>query len=379
MLNGEKGVSKHRGQVLDYVKHCFSIGMGKKEVQKKLRASGWPRKWIKELMREKEIKLKKAEKWEIPMIEVVGVSKSFGGNRVLSNVNLEIGHGEIYGIIGLSGSGKTTLLNTLVGFVRPEEGGVFFRLEKGETTRSIYKNDMEVKERFGFASQEPSFYGRLTCQENMEYFASLYNMPPSLREQNILSLLKILGLDTAKATLGRKISGGMQKRLCIACAMVHNPQILILDEPAADLDPFLRREMYSMIRRIKELGTTIIMTSHFIDEADHLCDRIAILHKGRIIEEGTPEQLKEAYSTYQEVHLETKSGQYGNILNALKKKGVKVTNAIKEENKIMFNTHDPEKALHILLRVIDRFEEQIVSLDITKPTLKEVFASVVSK
>ena len=225
-----------------------------------------------------------------PYIEFENISKKFGNTLVLDNLNLSIPYGEITAIIGPSGSGKTTMLNLLIGFVKPTKGRILFQ------SRNIIKDFSNVTTLFGFAAQEFSFYGELTVEENLYYFGNLYKLKKEELKARADELLKLLDIDYARKTLAKRLSAGMGRRLDIACSLIHNPKVLILDEPTQDLDPILRKELVESIRKInKERETTVIITSHLLGEIDDLCDNIGILYKGKIVKIGSPEQLKRFY------------------------------------------------------------------------------------
>jgi len=225
-----------------------------------------------------------------PYIEFENISKKFGNTLVLDNLNLSIPYGEITAIIGPSGSGKTTMLNLLIGFVKPTKGRILFQ------SRNIIKDFSNVTTLFGFAAQEFSFYGELTVEENLYYFGNLYKLKKEELKARADELLKLLDIDYARKTLAKRLSAGMGRRLDIACSLIHNPKVLILDEPTQDLDPILRKELVGSIRKInRERETTVIITSHLLGEIDDLCDNIGILYKGKIVKIGSPEQLKRFY------------------------------------------------------------------------------------
>ena len=225
-----------------------------------------------------------------PYIEFENISKKFNNTLVLDDLSISIPYGEVTGIIGPSGSGKTTMLNLLIGFMKPTKGRILFQ------SRNIIKDFSNVTTLFGFATQEFSFYGDLTIEENLFYFGTLYKLKKEEIKARTDELLKLLDIDYARKTLARLLSAGMGRRLDIACALIHNPKVLILDEPTQDLDPILRRELVASVRRInKEKETTIVITSHLLGEIDDLCDTIAILYKGKIVKMGTPTQLKQFY------------------------------------------------------------------------------------
>ena len=214
------------------------------------------------------------------LIRLQNVTKRFKDKTVLEGINLDIRAGEIFGLIGGNGTGKTTFLNILVGFIR-FDGDILFQLpETG--FGSIIGKTKEISTSFGFASQEPSFYPKLTVRENLSYFANLFGMPEELIDENMGIVLNLVRLETEKNTLAGYLSYGMQKRLDIGCALMHNPKILILDEPTANLDPNLSKQIWLLIREINRNGTTVIVTSHFLQELSSVCHRIALIHDKHI-------------------------------------------------------------------------------------------------
>ena len=316
-----------------------------------------------------------------PIIKFENISKSYGKSRVLENINLDINSGEIFGVIGASGSGKTTLLSSMIGFVIVDKGDIKFKSEQllafqdpKETFRSIYSRQKSVKKMFGFASQSPSFYSKLTVYENLDYFGSLYGLPRDSRMSNINTLLNLMELKNKQDMLALNLSGGMQRRLDIACALMHDPKILILDEPTADLDPFLRRHILKLIKKINKKGTTIILSSHNLAELEVICSRIGILHDKNFLTVGSPDQIKRKFSNSEEIHIETFPGNY----DALSKKLVD-KNIISVKNlgtELVIYTSNPEMVLHKALHVIETSKESLIDVRLSKPSLDEVFLSL---
>ena len=171
----------------------------------------------------------------------------------------------------------------------------------------------------------------------------------------------------------------MYKRQGIACSLIHNPKILILDEPTADLDPFLRKEMWNLIKRINEQGTTVILASHFLSELEEICTRIGILHNGKIVEVGTPNELKDRYSKSDEIHLETASRNYARIARLLRKEKLDIKLISTEGHKMIIYTPKAEKVLHHLLHIIEKSDDKLIDVDVNRPSLREVFESLVKK
>jgi ABC-2 type transport system ATP-binding protein len=318
-------------------------------------------------------------------IKLVNITKKFGGKLVLDNINLEINSGEIFGVIGLSGSGKTTLLNTIVGCLRPNYGDVLFKMEHllnydddKSQFRSVFKNSIDVRKSFGFAAQNPSFYHKLTSIENLYYFGSMYNLTRDVMKTNSDILLKLMNISESRNVMAGNLSGGMKKRLDIACALVHDPKILLLDEPTADLDPISRKQMWTLIREINEKGTTIILSSHFLDELEGLCDRVGILYNGQIICAGTPDEIKDLYSKDDEIRLETSPGKYEKIMERLSKEAkLQIRNMKIEDNKLVIYTPKPERGLHEVLHILESMGEILIDVTVNKPSLQEVLESLV--
>jgi len=360
----------------EYIQEARSHGANVNQIRKLLLDSKWSEQLIDEafgiaILEKAKLADSTADSGR-DLISFKDVTKSFGDNLVLSNVNLTIKKGEIFGVIGLSGSGKTTLLNALIGFVNPEHGEILYSPEKDFI--SIFEENADIKRRFGFASQEPSFYFKLTARENLELFGNLYNLPKETIQKNTDTLLRLMGLFNARNTLAQDLSGGMQKRLDIACALMHDPEVLILDEPTSDLDPFLRREMWNLIQKINEKGTTIILASHFLDELETLCNRVGLLHNRRIIHEGPSISLRQSYSKEQEIRLKLKSEKYDEISRRL---APHVTTASKKDDRLVIFSNNPNGTLKEIIKFAENSNEEIDDISVSTPHLSEVFEHLV--
>ncbi|MBD3209358.1 ABC transporter ATP-binding protein [Candidatus Woesearchaeota archaeon] len=317
---------------------------------------------------------------------VRNLKKAFGKNLVLSGVNLDVYKGEVIGIIGTSGSGKTTLLHVMIGFLNPDIGEVRVLLEPshralGEPTyKDVHKNLSMAKRVFGFASQVPSFYNDLTVTENMQYYASLYEMPKHTIKTNMQILLHLMDLELAKKSLGKNLSGGMERRLDIACALMHDPAVLILDEPTADLDPVLRNHIYDLIRKINNKETTIILASHHLSDLERVCDRIAILKEGKIFAIGTLDDIKNQFSDYHQVQVSLAGGQYHEVEEEMKQEARKLF--IKSQafnNGLIFYTNKPQDCAKHVMKVASKLKEKVDDLHIGKPSLDDVFITIMEE
>ena len=311
-----------------------------------------------------------------PLIKIENISKSFSHNTILKEVNLNIMPGEILGLIGVSGAGKTTFLNSLIGFYRPENGNVLF-LSSNNSYKSIFDNKHEAKHLYGFAAQYPSFYEKLTAKENLEYFGRLYDLEPSVMNDNIRMLLKIMNLENNEHILAKNLSGGMERRLDIACALVHNPKLLILDEPTADLDPALRNHIIEMISKVNKQGTTILLSSHHMEELESICTRIAIMKDKKIAAIGTVDELKDKFSKYEEIILRSSPGNYIKIAKILSKKFKKIIKDYEDKkSELVLFCEDPKKHLSNIIKCVESEGEKIKDLKFSKPSLDQIFMSL---
>ncbi|HSP21554.1 MAG TPA: ABC transporter ATP-binding protein [Planococcus sp. (in: firmicutes)] len=220
-------------------------------------------------------------------VEIEGVSKSYGKKLVLEDIGFLIGEGMIYGLIGPSGSGKTTLVKMIVGITEPDAGAIHIF--------GVKVPNLELLEKVGYMAQADALYTELTGKENLDFFASLYPMKSTARKKRIAYAAGIVNLT---AELGKRVSaysGGMKRRLSLAIALVHNPKLLILDEPTVGMDPELRLSVWTELLHLKkEHQKTIIITTHVMDEAER-CDIVSLVREGRILATGTPTELKQAY------------------------------------------------------------------------------------
>lgn len=230
------------------------------------------------------------------MLEVINLNKKYGENVVINNLNLKVNRGEIYGLIGNNGAGKTTLINIISGLLDCDSGLVLI-------------NDRKVSQKakylLGVAPQENIIYEYLTCWQNLAFFGALYGLKGRYLTASIRRCLQIVSLWEVRDKLARFLSGGMQKRLNIAIALIHNPLLLILDEPTTGLDVSSRYEIWQLILGLKQQGVTILLATHFLDEAEKLCDCVGILKGGKIVKQGSIPHLKSLIPAKELIHIQT--------------------------------------------------------------------------
>jgi ABC-2 type transport system ATP-binding protein len=223
------------------------------------------------------------------LIEFQNIRKIYNKREILSDISFNIEEKEIFGLVGRSGGGKTTLLKVLIGMTRADDGNILF-----ESRNALKKLDY-LRRNTGFASQENMLFDELSIRENSIYFGKLYGMKRKEIKQRLSELLGFLGLEGFENILVSKLSGGMVKRANLLVSLIHSPKLLILDEPTVGLDPILRKTLWLYIHKINLDGTTILVTSHLLDEIEENCNRVAFIDRGKIAEIGTINDLKEKY------------------------------------------------------------------------------------
>lgn len=230
------------------------------------------------------------------MLKIQNLKKFFGQRQVLQDLNIHIYPGEIYGLLGANGAGKTTTINIICNLLKADSG---------EITINNRPISEATKKWIGIAPQENLLYKSLTCAENLNFFAQIYGVTKRQRHQQIESTLAAVNLlDRAKNPI-ETLSGGMQRRMNIAIALIHQPKLLILDEPTTGLDIETRYEIWDLIWQLKNQGMTILLTTHLLDEAQRLCQRIGILKEGKIIAEGSLDELRKLIPAKEIIVIET--------------------------------------------------------------------------
>ena len=219
------------------------------------------------------------------MIKLRNVEKVFGSVRAVDGISFDIKRGEVFGLLGKNGAGKTTTIKMLTLQLKPTAGEIFFE------GRTIQGNEIFIKSLLGLVPQHLNFDQDLTVEENLELHARLHHLPKVERRERIDELLKFVELERVRKSFVRELSGGMKRRLLIVRALIHRPKILFLDEPTVALDPQVRHKIWELITDLKAQGITILLTTHYIEEAQTLCDRVAILNRGQLVALDTTENL----------------------------------------------------------------------------------------
>jgi ABC-2 type transport system ATP-binding protein len=222
-------------------------------------------------------------------IEVRGLTRRFGAFVAVSDLTFDVRQGEIFGFLGSNGAGKSTTIRMLCGLLRPTAG----------TARvggiDVGRDPEAVKQRIGYMSQRFSLYEKLTVDQNINFFGGIYGLSEERLAARRAFVLDMAGLGGRESTLTHDLSAGWRQRLSLGCAILHEPPIVFLDEPTSGVDPLSRRRFWRLIKELARGGTTVLVTTHYLDEAEH-CDRIAIIHAGRLAALGTPAELKDMFA-----------------------------------------------------------------------------------
>jgi ABC-2 type transport system ATP-binding protein len=295
-------------------------------------------------------------------IKADALYKRFRDVKALNGLTLTVHAGEVFGLLGPNGAGKTTFIRVLLGLTKLDSGDVnVFGFDPT-------KDAIEVRSRLGFVLQERSVDYYLTGRENLTLQAGLYSLPSELRAKRIDDLLTWAGLSEAADRLVLRYSGGMRRRLEFAMAMVTPRLLLILDEPTLGLDVSARRDIWKMIRRIRGEGITILLATHYLEEANALCDRVAIVNRGSVVVEGEPEDLKRR--TVAELHR-----------LVIRFKSIPAKDELSSLTNLAFSTRlddvvfrgAPSDLWKLVANVQDRYPERILEISYLQPTLEDVF------
>jgi ABC-2 type transport system ATP-binding protein len=303
-------------------------------------------------------------------IQCRDLRKTYDGKvEAVRGLNLEIQPGECFGLLGPNGAGKTTAIEILEGLSEPTSGQVSI------FGHSWHENEREMREWLGISLQETRLSEKLTVRETIELFASFYREPRSSEE--VLEQLQLT--EKADSWVG-KLSGGQRQRLAVATALVCNPKILFLDEPTTGLDPQSRRQLWDIIRAFQRDGGTVLLTTHYMDEAERLCDRLAIVDHGQIIAEGSPADLIERLGGHHVVEFSVSRSDGGSPAANETWRGLPSVESVREDDGLVaLNVKQPHLTIPALLEAIDRQGTQLQHLSTRQASLEDVFVRLTGR
>ena len=296
---------------------------------------------------------------ETSAIRTRGITKRYADVTAVDHVDLDVAPGTFLGILGPNGAGKTTLLEMIEGIRRPDEG------DAEVLGTAVWPRKHELLPRIGVQLQSSAFFERLTVDEQLRTVAALYGVAPARCD----AMLEVVGLTEKRSTRTEDLSGGQRQRLSIACALVHDPDVVFLDEPTAALDPQARRNLWDVLAGINDEGRTVVLTTHHMDEAEVLCDEVAIMDHGRILTSDRPRALIASLGRVQRILVE--AGQIG---EAEARSLPAVEAASLAEGTLTLSTHDPAR---VLTELAER--RALRGLQVTSPTLEDVFLELTGR
>ena len=299
-----------------------------------------------------------------PILRVENLVKSYGNVEAVRGVSFSVEEGEVFGLLGPNGAGKTSTVEILEGLRDPDSGTVSVCGLNPQT------NSNELKHEIGAALQSTSLPDKLRVMEALRLFAGFYK-----RRRSPEDLLKRFGLEEKRNAFYSQLSGGQKQRLALAMALVNDPRVVFFDEPTAGLDPQVRREIYDIIEELKRDKKTIVMTTHYIEEAEHLCDRVAIVDHGKVIALGTPRDLKSHSGGTTRIEVRLSQPAANGALGTLEG----VTDVRELDGAYVLHSLKPPKTIVDLVKHLEGNGNELVSLEIASPSLEDVFIELTGR
>lgn len=304
-------------------------------------------------------------------VEIEDVVKRYDGKLSVDHLNLEIKEGEIFGLLGPNGAGKSTTINMMVGLLPVDQGSITI------DGISVAARPLEVKRKIGLVPQDLALYDTMTARENISFFGKLYGLRGALLKERVQEALEFVGLEDRTNDRPHTFSGGMKRRLNIACAIMHHPKLIIMDEPTVGIDPQSRNHILESVRKLNDMGSTIIYTSHYMEEVAALSDRVAILDKGHVIACGTQEELRERVSGEEKIRMKA-AGLTDALLEELEGHPRIVRIRVVEEGLELY-TPSSQSDLQDILYICGKHDAVIHSVVCEQPTLETLFLSLTGR
>lgn len=305
------------------------------------------------------------------MIQIDSLVKRYGSKLAVDNISLIVKKGEILGLLGPNGAGKSTTMKIIMGLLKPDRGEISV---KGV---SIKNNPTAIKKILGFVPQDLAIYENMSVYENVMFFGGLYGLSGKVLKEAALDALVSTGLNDSQKEKAKRISGGMKRRLNIACAIVHKPELIIMDEPTVGIDPQSRNHILESVLKFNKDGATVIYTSHYMEEVETVCSRVGIIDYGKLIALGSKEELKSSIKQDERIMIELGENK-PNVVDELKGlSGIK--KVISEGNQLEIMTGNAQLAVQDVLYVISKEGAGVKNISLVEPDLENVFLTLTGR
>lgn len=305
------------------------------------------------------------------MVTVQNLHKSYGVFDAVKGLTFQIQRGEIFGLLGPNGAGKTTTISMLTGMLVPTNGRISL------DNIDLQKQANKAKQKIGLVPQELALYPTLSAEDNLKFFGRIYGLRGKKLKERIATTLEIVGLTERAKSPIEKFSGGMKRRINIAAGLLHEPEILFLDEPTVGVDPQSRNAIFESVEQLNKEGMTVVYTTHYMEEAQRLCDRIAIMDEGKFMALDTPQALINSLGGGL-IQLGLENGHRDTV--AQKSVGFPSVKAIEQQNgHLLIEANQPQRALLDVLSVTNQLDAQVTSLQVFEPNLETVFLQLTGK
>ncbi|MFP4457307.1 MAG: ABC transporter ATP-binding protein [Clostridia bacterium] len=305
------------------------------------------------------------------MLTLSNISKSFGDITAVNGISFELNKGEVLGLLGPNGAGKSTTISMIATLIKPDSGSIKY------LDTAISKTNNKIKQDLGYVPQDIALYPTLTGLDNLKFWGSAYGVKKDLLNKRINDISEIIGIESRLKDKVETYSGGMKRRLNIGCALLHKPKLLILDEPTVGIDPQSRRHILDSVKYLNENGTTVLYTSHYMEEVEYLCDRICIMDQGNIIAKGTKKELIDLSKIEKQIIIEVSKNPKEVSLSIAKLPYVSSSDW--GENVIRINLLSNNNSYIDIMHIIADSDSKLLKMDIKEVDLEAVFLALTGK
>ena len=304
-------------------------------------------------------------------IEIKNLVKRYKGNTAVDNINFHIEKGELFGLLGPNGAGKSTTISMLSGILKPSSGNIYIN------GNDVVEKNMMVKKILGLVPQDIALYPTLSAKENLMFWGKMYGVPKVVLKNRVSEVLQIVGLEERKNEMIKNYSGGMKRRINIGAALLHNPEILIMDEPTVGIDPQSRNHILETVKKLNQEGMTVIYTSHYMEEVEYICNQIGIMDKGKLIAFGNKDDIKKTVINKEKI--EIKLSQITPMIGETIKELPSVEKLIIKDRDITIYSKGNGELLADIISITNKAKIKILSINIEEPNLESVFIHLTGK